>query len=109
MQHHVVVLHGDKLEARPDVIRFQKRMIGDGLVPQGTLDTPEVRFDGLRMAKRTPVQLAKETPSKGAVLAAKYRARANGLSAEERLRHRAGAMSLIYGNPAGQQVHARSR
>ena len=43
------------------------------------------------------------------MLAAKYRARANGLSVEERLRHRAGAMSLIYGNPVGQPVHTRSR
>ena len=61
------------------------------------------------MAKRMPVQPAKEAPSKGAVLATKYRARASGLSVEERRRHRAGAMSLIYGNPAGQPVHARSR
>jgi hypothetical protein len=61
------------------------------------------------MAKHTPEQTEKEAPSKGTVLAAKYRARANGLSAEERQRHRAGAMSLIYGNPARQPVHARSR
>lgn len=61
------------------------------------------------MAKCKPVRPAKETPGKGAVLAAKYRARANGLSVEERLRHRAGAMSLIYGNPVGQPVHTRSR
>ena len=53
------------------------------------------------MAKRTPVQSAKEAPSKGAVLGAKYRARAKTLSVEERLRHRASALSLIYGNPAG--------
>ena len=61
------------------------------------------------MAKHTPIQPEKGAPSKGAVLAAKYRTRANGLSPEERLRHRAGAMSLIYGNPARQPVHARSR
>lgn len=41
------------------------------------------------------------TPSKGAVLAAKYRASANAISAEKRQRHRAHAMSLIYGNPKG--------
>ena len=38
------------------------------------------------------------TPSKGARLAAKYRARANALSDAKRQRHRAHAMSLIYGN-----------
>ena len=60
------------------------------------------------MATHKPAQ-PKEAPSKGAVLAAKYRARANSLSDEERQRHRAHAMSLIYGNPNGPAVRARSR
>ncbi len=38
----------------------------------------------------------KKAPTAGAVLAAQYRARANGLSNEERQRHRARALSLIY-------------
>ena len=84
----------------------QRAVRGPGEV---TLDTPKTRQDGLPMAKRAPVQPAKEAPSKGSVLAAKYRARANSLSVEERLSHRAGAMSLIYGNPTRQPVHARSR
>ncbi|MSU49296.1 MAG: hypothetical protein EXS37_09465 [Opitutus sp.] len=61
------------------------------------------------MAKRTPVPPDKEVASKGALLAAKYRSRANGLSTAERLLHRASAMSVIYGNPVGQPVHTRSR
>jgi hypothetical protein len=48
-------------------------------------------------------------PSKGTVMAAKYRARANTLTDEERQRHRAHAMSVIYGNPDGHTVHPRSR
>jgi hypothetical protein len=39
--------------------------------------------------------------------AAKYRARTNTLTDEQRLTHRASAMSLIYGNPHGPAVHAR--
>jgi hypothetical protein len=61
------------------------------------------------MATRKIVRPAKDAPSKGAVLAAKYRARANALSDEERQSHRAHAMSLIYGNPHGLAAHARSR
>jgi hypothetical protein len=52
------------------------------------------------MAMHKPAH-PKEAPSKGAVLAAKYRTRANAISAEKRQRHRAHAMSLIYGNPKG--------
>jgi hypothetical protein len=52
------------------------------------------------MAMHKPAQ-PKEAASKGAVLGAKYRARANSISAEKRQRHRAHAMSLIYGNPKG--------
>lgn len=59
------------------------------------------------MATRKTVRLAKTAPSKGTLLAAKYRARANTLTDEQRLTHRASAMSLIYGNPHGPAVHAR--
>jgi hypothetical protein len=59
------------------------------------------------MATRKAARPGKET--KGAILAAKYRARANTLSDEKRQRLRAHAMSLIYGNsPDAQKVHARS-
>ena len=61
------------------------------------------------MAARKTAHVLKETPTKGAILAAKYRARANGLSDAERQRHRAHAMSLIYGNPNAPAAHARSR
>jgi hypothetical protein len=60
------------------------------------------------MATHKPAQ-PKKASSKGAVLAAKYRARANAISAEKRQRHRAHAMSLIYVNPNGPAVRARSR
>lgn len=59
------------------------------------------------MNQRKPEQ--KESPSKGTVLAAKYRARANRLTDTERQRHRAHAMSLIHGAPHDPAVHARSR
>ena len=60
------------------------------------------------MVTRKPTRPAKAaTPSKGTVLAAKYRARTNTLTDEQRLTHRASAMSLIYGNPHGPAVHAR--
>ncbi len=61
------------------------------------------------MAARKSAPVLKETPAKGAILAAKYRTRANGLSDTERQRHRARAMSLIYGNPIAPTIHARSR
>jgi hypothetical protein len=61
------------------------------------------------MATRKAVRASGEKLTKGAVLAAKYRARANALTDEERQRLRASAMSLIYGNPGGQKVHAHSR
>lgn len=61
------------------------------------------------MATRKPAQAEKESSTKGAVLAAKYRARANLLSDAARQRHRAHAMSLIYGTPNAPAVHARSR
>lgn len=61
------------------------------------------------VATRKPAQFLKEVPTKGTALAAKYRARANALTDEERQRHRAHAMSLIYGNPHGPAAHARSR
>jgi hypothetical protein len=60
------------------------------------------------MAARKAPRTSKETPSKGTVLAAKYRARANALTEEQRQALRSHAMSLIYGNPDGQKVHARS-
>ena len=61
------------------------------------------------MATRKPAQPAKEAaPTKGAVLAAKYRTRANALTDAERQRHRANAMSLVYGRPHAPAVHARS-
>ena len=63
--------------------------------------------DVLPVATRKTVRPAKTVLSKGTVLAAKYRARANTLSDEERQSHRARAMSLIYGNPQGTAVHAR--
>jgi hypothetical protein len=63
----------------------------------------------LAMATRKTVRASGEKLTKGAILAAKYRARANALTDEERQRLRAGAMSLIYGNPDGQKVHAHSR
>ena len=61
------------------------------------------------MATRKTAQPVKAvtTPSKGTVLAAKYRARANSLTDEERQSHRTHAMSLIYGNSNGPAVHAR--
>ena len=59
------------------------------------------------MATRKTVRPAKSALSKGARLAAKYRARANALTDEQRQTHRASAMSLIYGNPHGPAVHAR--
>ncbi len=61
------------------------------------------------MATRKAVRPVKEVPTKGAVLAAKYRSRTNGLSDDERQRHRAHAMSLIYAKSHGPAVHARSR
>ena len=61
------------------------------------------------MAARKPFHTSKETPTKGAILAAKYRARANALSDVARQQHRAHAMSMIYGSPNGPAVHARSR
>jgi hypothetical protein len=60
------------------------------------------------MATRKATRPIKEVPTKGAVMAAKYRALANKLTDEERLRLRAHAMSVIYGNPDGHPVHARS-
>ena len=60
------------------------------------------------MATRKSPRTSKETPSKGTVMAAKYRARANVLTDEQRQALRAHAMSMIYGNPDGQKVHARS-
>jgi hypothetical protein len=53
------------------------------------------------MAARKSANVLKETPTKGAIIAAKYRARVNGLSDAERQRHRVHAMSVIYGNPIG--------
>jgi hypothetical protein len=47
------------------------------------------------MATSKSVSSVKDTPTKGALLAAKYRTRANALSDAERQRHRAHAMSLI--------------
>lgn len=61
------------------------------------------------MSTRKPVQPVKEPVSQGATLAAKYRARANDLTDEQRQTLRARAMSIIYGNPNGNTVHARSR
>lgn len=58
------------------------------------------------MATRKTIRPAKTVPSKGTVLAEKYRARANMLSDEARQNHRAHAMSLIYGNPHGPAVHS---
>jgi len=49
----------------------------------------------------------KEAVSKGTVLAAKYRARANALSDAERQNLRSHAMSLIYGSPHAPTLHAR--
>lgn len=49
----------------------------------------------------------KEAISKGTVLAAKYRARANALSDAERQNLRSHAMSLIYGSPHAPTLHAR--
>lgn len=61
------------------------------------------------MATRKRARPAKEAQTKGAVLAAKYRARANSMTDEERQQHRARAMSLIYGKPNGPTVHAGRR
>lgn len=59
------------------------------------------------MATRKTTRPVKTSPSKGTVLADKYRARANALSDQDRQSHRAHAMSLIYGKPHGPAVHAR--
>lgn len=59
------------------------------------------------MATRKTVRSAKSTSSKGTVVAAKYRARANTLTDEERQGHRSHAMSLIYGVSHGRPAHAR--
>jgi len=61
------------------------------------------------MTMRKAAGGTKEKLTKGAILAAKYRARANALTDDERQHLRASAMSLIYGNPGGQKVHAHSR
>jgi hypothetical protein len=61
------------------------------------------------MATRKKVRPAQAKPSKGTILGAKYRARANALTDEQRQTHRAHAMSLIYGNPKGPAIHARGR
>ncbi len=53
-----------------------------------------------------PVKV-KTVPSKGTVLARKYRVRANVLSDQDRQDHRAHAMSLIYGKPLAPAAHAR--
>ena len=45
----------------------------------------------------------------GTQIAAKLRARANHLTDEQRLAHRAAAMRIIYGNSSTQASHARSR
>ena len=70
------------------------------LRPHGAADIPldpsSLLNDVSSLATGKRVQPAKTVPTKGAVLAAKYRARANGLYDEERRRHRAHAMSLIY-------------
>jgi hypothetical protein len=73
-----------------------------------SLDSPACLAECAVMATRKATRPAK-SPTKGALLAAKYRARANTLTDEERQRHRAHAMSVIYGNPDGHAVHARSR
>ncbi|EIQ01558.1 hypothetical protein OpiT1DRAFT_00129 [Opitutaceae bacterium TAV1] len=69
--------------------------------------------DFTRMSARKPAQSEKEVPSQGALLAAKYRARANLLTDEQRQAHRARAMSIIYGSlpPStdARTVHARRR
>lgn len=74
---------------------------------QSPLDARHRMADVLPMATRKTVRPAKSALSKGTVLAAKYRARANTLTDEERQAHRAQAMSHIYGNPHGPAVHAR--
>lgn len=59
------------------------------------------------VATRKTVHSAKSTSSKGALVAAKYRARANTLTDAERQGHRSHAMSLIYGVPHALPDHAR--
>jgi hypothetical protein len=59
-------------------------------------------------AKNNKPQPAAKAVSKGTVMAAKYRARANQHTASEREAHRAHALSIIYGNPS-PVVHAGSR
>ena len=58
------------------------------------------------MATKKRARPVEETPSKGALLAAKYRARANTLTGEERQQHRARATSIIYGKLHGPTVDA---
>ncbi len=59
------------------------------------------------MATRKSTMMAKEVASKGTVLAAKYRSRANALSDAERQELRTHAMRLIYGTPQAPALHAR--
>jgi hypothetical protein len=78
--------------------------------PGSMLDLRHRFLDSKIMKARKPARTVKEVPTtKGTVTAAKYRARANQLSDEERQAHRARAMSVIYGNPNGSAIDARSR
>ena len=72
-----------------------------------SLDVPRDRQERFGMATRKSATVTKEVVSKGTVLAAKYRARANALSDAERQSLRGHAMSLIYGNPHAPVLHAR--
>jgi len=58
------------------------------------------------MTMRKATRPAKEAPSKGALLAQKYRAIANNLTDGERRRHRAHAMRVIYGKSGSRGLLA---